>query len=52
MLLFVDDQNVIQGSQEKLQHLVYNLHSTGEMFKLKISTKKAVVMVVKDEVND
>lgn len=48
----MDDQNVIQGSQEKLQCSVYNLHSPGEMYKLKISTKKAVGMVFKDDVND
>lgn len=52
MLLFVDDQNVLQGSQEKVQHSVYNLHSPGETYKLQISTKKAAVMVFKDVVND
>jgi hypothetical protein len=51
-LLFVNDQNVIQGSQNKLQHSVYNLHSPGEMYKLKILTTKVEVMVFKDDVND
>jgi hypothetical protein len=49
ILLFVDDANVIQDSQKKLQHSINNLHSIGEMYKLQISTKKTVVMVFKDK---
>lgn len=40
MLLFVDDQNVIQGSQEKVQHSVYNLHVQVKRMSCKFQLRK------------
>jgi hypothetical protein len=45
----VYDQNVIEGSEEKLQLSLYHLLSPTDMHKLKMSTRKGAIMVFKDK---
>jgi hypothetical protein len=46
-LVFTNDHILIQDNEDKLQHSVRNLHSTGEMHILKISTKEIKVRHLK-----
>jgi hypothetical protein len=46
MLLFIDDQILLQDSEDKLQHLFYNFDGIGKMYNMKISTKKTKIMAL------
>jgi hypothetical protein len=38
--MFANDQILIPGRQDKLQHSIYNLDCTDKMYNLKMSNKK------------
>ena len=46
-LLFADDQEIIQDSEDKLQISVYILNQMSKDYKLKISTDKTKIMAFK-----
>jgi hypothetical protein len=46
-LLFADDQEIIQDSEDKLQKFVYIINQMSKDYNLKISTDKTKVMAFK-----
>jgi hypothetical protein len=46
-LLFMNDHILIQDNEDKLQCSVCNLHSTGEVHNVKVSTRETKVMAFK-----
>jgi hypothetical protein len=52
MLLFTDDQILIQDSQTKLKQSIYDLHNIGKMLDMEISFKEIKSYGIQRQVYD